>query len=303
MIDDFIQYITHELALSQHTVSAYRADLAQWVDFATSHGKYDLQPLTTTTSDLRQWLANLALQGASQRTIRRKAQALRSFFHFMVKRHGMHTNPAADLILPKTPELLPVYIKPEETQSLFSDDLDTSDFIAVRNRLIIDMFYSTGIRCSELMTLLDCNVDTSVGELKVHGKRNKDRIVPFGTQLSDMINLYRRLRAQNIPDLTIGTSTPFFVREDGRSLYRKAIYNVVHRALDQADVHSARRSPHVLRHSFATDMLNAGADLTSVQQLLGHASLSATQIYTHISYRDLKNNYQLAHPRAQKKGG
>lgn len=303
MISEFINYITNELALSPHTVDAYRSDLRQWEDFATSSGKYPLEPLTTSTSDIRQWIASIARQGASQRTIKRKAQALRSFFHFLVKRHGLKTNPALDLILPKTPELLPVYIKPDETQSLLNDDIDTTDFTQVRNRLIIDMFYSTGIRCSELLTLLDCNVDAKTGELKVHGKRNKDRIVPFGTQLCDMINLYRGLRAQNIPSLAIDSHTPFFVRPDGRPLYRKAIYNIVHNTLDQAGVHSSRRSPHVLRHSFATDMLNAGADLTSVQQLLGHASLTATQIYTHISYRDLKQNYQLAHPRAQKKGG
>lgn len=298
MIDSFLRHIRNELSLSDNTVAAYRRDLRQWADFATDHGRHALEPQSTTLSDLRLWTASLARAGESPRTIRRKIQSLRTFFRYMMKCHGMTQNPAIGLPLPKTPRTLPVYSRTEETQAMIDAPIDEEDFTEVRNRLILDMFYSTGIRCSELLDLLDVNVDTARGELKVHGKRNKDRIVPFGPELTDMINRYRQLR-----DKTTGTAVEtFFTRDDGRPMYRKQVYNVVHQAMTES-THAARKSPHVLRHSFATDMLNSGADLTSVQQLLGHKSLSATQVYTHISYRDLKNYYQLAHPRAQKKGG
>ena len=297
MIEEFLRYITAELQLSPQTVDAYRTDLNQWSDFATSGGAYDLRPETTTLSDLRLWIAQVARQGASPRTIRRKIQSLRAFFRFMMRLHGLADNPAMELSVPKAPRNLPVYVRTEEMSQMLDSEIDEKDFDQVRNRLILDMFYSTGLRCSELTGLLDRNVDTNRGELKVHGKRNKDRIVPFGPELTARIADYRRLRDSTAPE-----AEEFFVRPDGSPLYRKLVYNIVHRAMESGGVHASRKSPHVLRHSFATDMLNGGAQLTSVQQLLGHQSLTATQVYTHISYRDLKQNYQLAHPRAQKKG-
>lgn len=299
MIEDFLKYITSELQLSDCTVEAYRSDLQQWISFATADGLHELRPETTTVSDLRLWIASLARNGASPRTLRRKIQSLRAFFRFLMRYHGMSFNPAMDLQPPKISKELPIYVRPEEMNVLLDAESDSSDFEESRNRLILDMFYSTGLRCSELMNLLDANVDEKKGELKVHGKRNKDRIVPFGPELTDMITRYRNLRRLQTG---CANSLTFFVRPDGQPLYRKLIYNIVHQAME-GTVHSSRKSPHVLRHSFATDMLNGGAQITSVQQLLGHQSLTATQVYTHISYRDLKQNYQLAHPRAQKKGG
>lgn len=299
MIQSFLKYITTEIQLSASTVDAYRTDLRQWEDFATDGGQHQLHPETTTLSDLRLWIASVARTGASPLTVRRKIQSLRAFFRFMMKVHGLRHNPAMDLQSPKVPKELPVYVRAEEMNALLDSDFDSEDFESTRNQLILTMFYSTGLRCSELMTLTDANVDTAKGQLKVHGKRNKDRIVPFGEELAQLISLYRNLRDSQVE--SIG-SEEFFLRPDGRPLYRKLIYNVVHSAME-GSVHASRKSPHVLRHSFATDMLNGGAQLTSVQQLLGHKSLTATQIYTHISYRDLKQIYQQAHPRAQKKGG
>lgn len=296
MIDSFLRYITNELNLSPNTVEAYRRDLYQWRDAVTDNGRYPLDAAGTTVSDLRLWLAGLSRTGLSARTVRRKLQSLRAFFRYMMKCHGMKSNPAEMLSSPKMSQRLPAYVKPEETKSMLADEPDPEDFCGIRNRLIVDMFYSTGLRCSELVDLKDKNVDAVTGELKVHGKRNKDRIVPFGPELMQMITHYRNVRDDMIPSC----SPSFFVRETGEPLYRRLVYRIVHEAMEGV-VHAEHKSPHVLRHSFATDMLNAGADLTSVQQLLGHTSLSATQIYTHISYRDLKQNYQLAHPRAQKK--
>lgn len=298
-ISKFITHIRTELQLSANTVEAYQRDLLQWQEFATESGRYELRPDTTTINDLRLWISSLSSAKDSPRTLRRKIQSLRAFFRYMMKYEGMQRNPAAELRPPKIPHQLPVYVRTEEMQQMLNEDIDTTDFIQVRNHLILEMFYATGLRCTELISLLDANVDCNRGELKVHGKRNKDRIVPFGPGLKTMIESYRNLRQQTCGSSSAGE---FFIRPDGQPLYRKLVYNIVHSAME-LNVHASRKSPHVMRHSFATDMLNGGADLTTVQQLLGHQSLNATQIYTHISYRDLKQNYELAHPRAQKKGG
>ncbi len=214
-------------------------------------------------------------------------------------RHGAHSNPAAELELAKADKPLPVFVRQDETNDILNEEFDRNDFTQTRNRLIVLMLYTTGMRASELMGLLDAAVDTEKGELKVLGKRNKERIIPFGDELSEMITLYRELRDNTVPP---PPADEFFVRESGEPLYRDLIYKVVHNTLAGRTV-AARQSPHVLRHSFATDMLNNGADLYSVQQLLGHQSLATTQVYTHITYRELKHNYELAHPRAAKKGG
>ncbi len=300
MLASFLTYIRCELNLSAHTVSSYSTDLKQWVEFATNGKPVLLRPLDITTSDLRLWISHLSNNGDSPRTIKRKVQALRAFYRYLMLRHNATTNPAAELTLTKADKPLPVYVRSSETQAILDTTIPEDDFIAIRDHLIVLTIYTTGIRCSELLTLRDCDVNTAQCELKVIGKRNKDRIVPFGNELRDKIEQYRKLR-----DATISAETRpeyFFVKPTGQPLYRKLIYNIVHKAL-KGQTHAPRLSPHVLRHSFATDMLNNGADLYAVQQLLGHKSLATTQVYTHITYRELKHNYQQAHPRAQKKGG
>ncbi|MBQ7041902.1 MAG: tyrosine-type recombinase/integrase [Muribaculaceae bacterium] len=297
-IDSFLTYIRCELNLSAHTVSSYKTDLVQWRNYCTDNKPEEFYPLDITPLDIRQWISHLANKNSSQRTIRRKIQAVRAFYNYLMKYHGLKSNPATEITLAKIDKPLPIYIRPVETNRILSETWDHDDYIETRDRLIILMFYSTGIRCSELMTLLDANVNTARGELKVLGKRNKERIIPFGEELSEMITLYRRLR----DDIVESPEPQFFLRPTGEPLYRNLIYNIVHRTLS-GRVHSERQSPHVLRHSFASDMLNNGADINAVQQLLGHKSLATTQMYTHITYRELKHNYELAHPRALKKGG
>lgn len=314
LVEEFLSYLRLELNYSPLTVDAYRRDLTQWAEFAT--GKAEevttspldlLSPFDVTTNDLRQWIGSLARGGCAPRTIRRKASALRAFFRYLMRNHGLKANPASALTLSRPSKELPVYIRPNETEELLSADnpAATDDFNELRDRLIVEMFYSTGMRCQELVDLLDINVDTRRGELKVHGKRNKERIIPFGARLGESIEAYRQLR-DSASTTAVGindSEAHFFVRKNGEPIYRKLAYNVVHTALSLGGVHATRLSPHVLRHSFATDMLNNGAPLSSVQQLLGHASLASTQVYTHITYREIKQNYQLAHPRALKKGG
>ncbi|MCM1522621.1 MAG: tyrosine-type recombinase/integrase [Muribaculaceae bacterium] len=303
-IQMFLAYIKHELGYSPRTIEAYESDISQWADFATGGHPGELDVMSVTPSDLRLWVGDTARRGVSPRTIRRKISTLRALYRYLMKRHGLAKSPAAALVLPKVPKNIPVYVRPSETAAILDAPVAPDDFNAVRDRLILDIFYTTGIRCSELMSLRDADVDTSKGELKVIGKRNKERVIPFGPELSDSIDAYRRLRDSN-PQTALSTadrSAPLLVKHDGEPLYRKMVYNVVHSHLAEGGAHAERLSPHVLRHSCATDLLNAGAPLASVQQLLGHASLTSTQVYTHVTYKDLKNNYQLAHPRAQKKG-
>lgn len=298
LIGSFLTYIRCELNYSAHTVSSYKSDLYQWREFATNGKIDDFNPMDVTTNDLRTWIAALGRAGISIRSIKRKVQSVRAFYHYLMRFHNLQSSPASQLILAKTPKTLPSFLMQSETSNVLDEDWDRGDFVETRDHLMLLMLYSTGVRSSEIVTLEDVNVDTRKGELKVHGKRNKDRIIPFGEELSNVIDLYRQLRDEQVGF----TPDSFFVRPSGEPIYYAIVNKVVHQALD-GRVNSKKRSPHVLRHSFATDMLNNGADLSSVQQLLGHESLATTQVYTHITYRELKQNYQLAHPRAQKKGG
>lgn len=301
----FLLYIEHELGYSPRTVEAYDSDLTQWINYATAGDPDKLDALSVTVDDLRTWVAEVARRGSSPRTIRRKVSSLRAFFRYLMKVHGMKTNPAEGLSLPRPPKDIPVYIRESETRRIISQPEVSDDFIPVRDHLILDLFYTTGLRCSELMSLRDAAVDTVKGELKVVGKRSKERVIPFGKKLGEAIDRYRDLRDSN-PRTAVcreDPSAPLLVKSDGQSLYRRMVYNVVHTRLSEGGAHAQRLSPHVLRHSCATDMLNAGAPISSVQEMLGHSSLASTQVYTHVTYTDLKDNYQFAHPRAQKKGG
>ncbi len=297
IIDDFLQYLRAELNYSPHSLAAYESDLRQWADFATGGKPQELRADNVTTSDLRQWIASLAARGMSPRSLRRKASALRALFRFMMKRHGLKANPATDLIMARLPKELPAVIPGEQIERVLDDAPAPDDFTAVRDHLIIHTFYQTGIRASELCGLLDRDVDTRAGMLKVLGKRRKERIVPFGPELAALIDNYRGLRSQ-LPQ----ASPTLFVTEKGVSMTYDQVRHAVRSQLD-GRVTSPRRSPHVLRHTFATEMLSAGADLNAVRQLLGHQSLETTQIYTHISISEIQHNYQLAHPRAHKTEG
>ncbi len=310
LIDSFITYLRCELNYSAHTVLVYRTDLRQWASFLknsddarvsdTTTGDNILDPRLVTTADIRAWIVNMSERKLAIVSIRRKISAVRSFYRFLARTRSINVNPAAEVTLARPPKSLPKFIPQSETNTILDSEYDRDDFISVRDRLILAMLYETGMRAAELINLKDSDVNTRGGELKVLGKRNKERIIPFGEELAEMIERYRRLRAGIA--LRRDALDSFFITDTGRPIYYAIVNHVVHAQLDGV-VHSTRRSPHVLRHSFATDMLNNGADLNAVQKLLGHASLATTQIYTHISYRDLQQNYQLAHPRAQKKGG
>ncbi|MCH4154824.1 MAG: tyrosine-type recombinase/integrase [Muribaculaceae bacterium] len=295
LIESFLKYLRYELNLSTYTVLSYKNDLRQFTDFIAG-GEEKFEPKGVTQNDVRAWMVQLANSGDVARTVRRKVQAVRALYKYLMKHGEVDADPAADIELAKIPKKLPSYIRQSSMDTLLAEPIDENDFIAVRDRLIVLTLYSTGIRRAELIGLLDSNVDTDSCEMKVHGKRDKDRIVPFGDELRDAIEHYRKLR-----DKEVGKAcTTLFVRPNGEPLYPSLVYNTVHNALLTVGG-GQKLSPHVLRHTFASAMLNGGAGIDSVKELLGHESLAATQVYTHITFSELKNNYKLAHPRAQKK--
>jgi integrase/recombinase XerC len=303
LIKLFIEYLRCELNYSALTVASYGKILAQWQQFITGDNsddeKHSFDPYSVTANDIRAWAAQMAEQGLSVRTVRWKLSAVRTFYNYLCRCHGATINPAAEVVMAKLPKTLPRFIAQDETMAVLDEDrVDKTNFIEMRNYLVVAMFYETGMRAAELVGLTDQRVDMSRNELRVLGKRNKERIIPFGANMKTLIEQYRDLRDKTLAEGV--TAEAFFVRENGLPLYYNLVNKIVHQYLDGA-VHASKRSPHVLRHSFATDMLNNGADLNAVQHLLGHASLATTQIYTHITYRELLNNYQLAHPRAQSK--
>lgn len=294
LYDAFLTYIRCELNESAHTVTSYGYDLNQWHEFSVEAFGQHFDPLQAEMNDLRLWVAHLASEGRTARTIRRKVQTLRAFFKYLQREGKVQGNPAADLMTARMEKSLPRALPPSDINKALDSKYDENSFEEVRNRLIVNMLYATGMRAAELLGLQTVNINLSRGELKVLGKRNKERIIPFGTELTHMIAQYIALRPE--------TSVPqFFVRPSGLSMTYTELNAVVKSELSPK-VRTGYATPHMLRHSFATDMLNNGAEITAVQQIMGHASLAATQIYTHLSYRELQHNYELAHPRAQKKG-
>lgn len=309
---DYISYLKSEKRYSAHTVQSYASDLESFSRHLTARGGGPEPDLSLATmNDIRSWLADLAYSGLSNTTLARKLQSVRSFYNYLVRFRGLPANPAKGLKSPRPAKPLPTFIPSPQTRTMFdlaakeeSENLPApplEKFKRTRDRLIVLMIYSTGMRAAEIVGLKDADVDTGRCELKVLGKRNKERKIPIGPELSEAIARYRRLRAELSPILGCAPSGgSFFIRPDGTPVYYGLVYRAVKVELTDARVSSPKRSPHVLRHSFATDMLNNGADLAAVQKLMGHASLATTQRYTHLSLKEIKDNYRQAHPLAAK---
>lgn len=295
VIEQFLTYLRLELNRSQLTVASYRSDLSQFERFVSGDERLDLR--SVTINDVRAWIVHRSSVGDCSRSLRRKLQAVRALYRWLMRRGVVDDNPAADVELARLPKPLPHMLRQQNLDKLLDAPVDTSDFEQVRDHLILLMLYSTGLRRAELIDLRDSAVDAAACQLRVRGKRDKDRIVPFGHELAMWIGIYRSVKEREV-----GSTELFFVRLDGRPLYPTLVYRVVHDALQHVGG-GEKFSPHVLRHTFASAMLNDGADITSVKELLGHESLAATQVYTHITLSELKNLYKHAHPRALKKGG
>lgn len=296
-IHQFIHFLSYEKRYSTHTITAYQNDINTFAAYLSSN--FEVHRLEDSdTGMIRSWMVQLVQDGHSTRTINRKISALKSFYRFLSKEGHIKTNPTSSLQMLKNAGRLPAYIDQEAINNYLDSELDHSDFTSVRNRLIVDLLYATGIRRNELLTLREADIDWSNKFLKVLGKRNKERQIPLSEGMMNQISEYLELKNQLIKD----ADKNLVVTIKGRQAYPKLIYTIVHQQL--AALTKAKKSPHILRHSFATHMLNNGADLNSIKELLGHANLSATQVYTHNTVEQLKLIYSQAHPRANsKKGG
>ena len=299
ILTQFYNHLTYELAYSSHTVTAYRNDIEQWRAFVAPQADADnFNPLDITTNDTRAWVATLGRQNLSTASIKRKLSSVRALYRFLIKRKGAKINPVTAIKINRREKPLPKFIDAGEMNHVLDNLDDTAsvskNFDDALIDVIMNVLYQSGVRASELVSLTDDRIDMNRCELKVLGKRNKERIIPYSPVLGRVIELYLALRP-----VPYAKGQPFLIDEGGQPLTYNKLYRIVRRTLD-GNVSSTKRSPHVLRHTFATDMLNGGADLTSVRKLLGHTSLATTQIYTHISVAELHESYNRAHPRAKR---
>jgi len=292
-VNEYLQYIRYEKNYSAHTVVAYGNDLAVFLAFLAKH--YEVtQPHDISAEMIRSWMMEQLEQGLTPRTVNRKLSCLKSYWRYLTRKGFVTINPTKGVPSPKTNKPLPVFLKEEEVNNALAlEDKKDCPFETLRDRLITDVFYQTGMRRSELIGLTDPDVDTATKMIKVTGKRDKQRLIPFGDRLADAIVDYRNLRQKTVS----GESVRFFVRVNGVPLYPQLVYRIIHNKLIQVATLS-KNSPHVLRHTFATTLLNEGAELNAVKELLGHSSLSATEVYTHTTFEELKKVYKQAHPRA-----
>jgi len=291
--ESFLQYLQIEKRYSPHTVRSYLNDLDQFFMFLTSQGQ-PADPATVTSHDIRAWVVSMLDNSYSAVSVHRKISCLRVFYRYLRKEGVVKSDPLEKVSLPKRKKRLPVFVEEGAMDDLL-DKYSFGDSLAgIRNRTIIEMLYLTGMRRAELIGLRNTDVDLAEGSIKVTGKRNKQRIIPFVKSFSDRLKEYTILR-----DAEVGSAEGswFFVTDSGNKLYDKYVYNTVNRYLAMVTT-IEQKSPHILRHTFATHMLNRGADLNSIKELLGHANLSATQIYTHNTFEKLKKIYKQAHPRA-----
>jgi len=294
LIDDFLLHLAKDKRYSNNTIESYRVDLKQFVEFLHEALFESLSdPAIIETIDLRGFLAGLRRGGYSTRSIHRKISAIRSFFKFMYSRGIVESNPAKALILPRLEKKLPSFLDFAQAHEALELP-DTSTPLGIRDHTILELLYDTGIRASELLGLSLDRINAAEGEIRVHGKGNKERIVLVGPPAIRALEAYLKIR----PDLLSKKETPdFWLTKNGGALSRSDLYDIVHKYLTQ--VTDGKASPHVFRHTFATHLLERGADLLTVKELLGHESLSTTQIYTHTSIEHLKEAYRKAHPKAK----
>jgi integrase/recombinase XerC len=292
--EDFIQFLASEKHYSPHTIAAYKNDLGQFHTFSISN--YDLvNAVDLDHQVIRSWLAHMVESGVSARSARRKLSTLKSYFRFLLKRGLIRENPMQKIIAPQASQKLPVFVGIHKMEKLFELISTDVGFIGIRNRLVMEMLYATGIRVSELVTLKHKDISMEAMNLMVTGKRNKQRIIPFGSQLLAVLNDYHIIKEEQFG--IFNTNDYLITTVKGKQSYPKLIYNIVTQNLHLVTTQT-KRSPHVIRHSFATGMLNNGADLNAIKELLGHSSLAATQVYTHNTIERIKHIYQQAHPKA-----
>ena len=287
----FLNYLTHEKRCSLHTRQSYATDLQQFDQYLTQY--HNVTAIAQVRSSMvRQWMVHLMEEGNSSRTIVRKLSSLKAFFKYLLRQKIVDRNPLDKITAPKVSKRLPVFVEEQQMDVLLDEVSFGEDFEGIRNRLIIATFYYTGIRLSELIQLKVHDVDFSLRTMKVMGKRSKERIIPLAPVYMEDLRQYLHIRQQ------IVTSEPYlFVTDKGKALYPRLVQRIVRYFLSLVTSVN-KKSPHVIRHTFATQLLNHGASLNAIKELLGHANLSATQIYTHNTIEQLHKIYKQAHPRA-----
>jgi len=292
LIDSFLDYLLYERNYAKGTVAYYRADILELQKFCEEQVG-DVTPEDVNAELVRDWIVSLMDNGCIASTVNRKLSSIRTYYKFLLKKGMVTADPLQKVTGPKKRKPLPVFLKEKDMDRLL-DDIDFGDgFEGCRDHMILEMFYATGMRLSELVGLNDGDVDFSASLIKVTGKRNKQRLIPFAKELESSMREYIDMRNETFPV----RSEAFFVKKGGKRLDASFVRSLVKRNLSKV-VTIKKRSPHVLRHTFATAMLNHGADLNSIKELLGHESLATTEVYTHTTFEELKKVYNQAHPRA-----
>lgn len=292
LTDSFLDYLRYERNYSDDTVKAYGEDIRQFQEF----GGEDVglqSPSEVVVDVVREWMIHLMNLGYATTSVNRKLSSLRSYYKYLLRKGEVKVDPLRKITGPKNKKNLPVFVKESEMNRLLDDEDFGEGFEGCRDHLVIAMFYATGMRLSELIGLDDGDVDFAASVIKVTGKRNKQRLIPFGEELRVEMETYVKQRDESVPV----RSDAFFVRKTGERLYPNIVRKIVTRNLSKV-VTVKKRSPHVLRHTFATSMLNHDAELGVIKELLGHESLATTEIYTHTTFEELKKVYNQAHPRA-----
>ncbi|MES2131518.1 MAG: site-specific tyrosine recombinase/integron integrase [Bacteroidota bacterium] len=289
-LSQFLDYLTYEKRYSAHTISSYKNDLAQFFTFINPQNE-DFLIDEVNYQQIRRWVSSLMGAKISPKSINRKLSTLKSFFKFLQRQEAISVNPMSKITGPKIPKRLPVFVEEEDMHKLLDGSDFEDDFKGMTDQLMINIFYQTGMRRSELANLKESDIDVSNASVKVLGKRNKERIIPISLEL--VRNLEDYLQVKKV----LNISNPMLlVNENGKNLTESYIYSSVKKYLGKSTT-LTKRSPHILRHTFATHLLNNGADINAVKDLLGHANLSATQVYTHNTIDKLKKSYKQAHPR------
>ena len=300
-IEDFIDYLQYERNYSRKTTEEYKADLEAFERFYEAIDS-DLNWAEMPADIVRQWVVEMMDKGNAATSVRRRLSSLRSFYKFLLRRGLVSKDPVHNMPGPKVEKKLPAFVRETEMDRLFDGDFFSDDYQGFRDRMIILTFYSTGIRLSELVGLNDKDVDLDQMQLKVTGKRNKHRIIPYGDEFGDSLRQYLEEREAFAQQKGSEDTSLFLDEQRGQRMTPAKVRGIVKKYLSMVTTQQ-RNSPHVLRHTFATAMLNHKADLQSVKELLGHESLSTTEIYTHTTFEQLKEMYNQAHPRAKTKGG